>query len=191
MIVLLHGIHAEGQNTVVDEIAAYLGQPFLYPDYGYILAVETRRINPAVVGALLPYIGEKDVLIGHSNGCCIAYRIAQQKPVKGLVLIDGALKRDLVLPSWVEFCDVYFNAGDDITEVAEAAARIPGFPVDPMWGDLGHAGYSGDDKRVTNIDCGATQGLPVVSGHSDISVPGKIEAWGPYIAARLTKVMQS
>jgi pimeloyl-ACP methyl ester carboxylesterase len=187
VIVVLHGIHTSAGDPAVPSLFPYLPGPHTWPDYGYILALETRRINPAVIGALLPYIGSQDVLVGHSNGCAIAFQVAQKVPVRGLVLIDAALRRNIVMPAWVEFCHVYFNAGDDITELAEFEADLPASPVDPMWGEMGHAGYSGTDPRVQNYDCGATAGLPAVSGHSDIFTPEKIKAWGPFIGQRLAE----
>ncbi len=180
MIHALHGIHTASGSTVMPALFAYLPQKVQYPDYGFILAIETRRINPAIAGALLPYIGPEDILIGHSNGCAVIYELLQSglNP-RGVVFINGALRTDFILPTKCQFAHVYFNAGDDITILAMAGAE-EGL-VDPCWGQLGHSGYSGSDHRVINVDCGNTQKMPVVSGHSEIFCPGKIEAWGPFI----------
>lgn len=189
MIHLLHGIHTAAGDPHVPALIPYLPGPHKFPDYGWIAALETRRINPAVIGTLIPYVEPDDILVGHSNGCAIAYQVAEEVPVRGLVFINAALHRNIVLPAWVKFAHVYFNAGDDITQVAEFQADMPVPLVDPVWGKMGHAGYSGTDPRVRNFDCGAIKDMPVVIGHSDIFEPEKIKAWGPFIRDELATAM--
>lgn len=160
----------------------------MHPDYGYVLAAETRRINPMVVGLLKPYVDTGDVLIGHSNGCAVIYELLQELvktsvKVRGVVFINAALSERIELPAAVDWCDVYYNNGDSITEVAKIAAWIGSAPR--CWGEMGHAGYVGGDPRVTNIDCGNTDGLPKVNGHSDLFTADNLPAWGVYIKWRL------
>jgi hypothetical protein len=163
------------------------------PDYGLITAVETRIANPLIVRTLTPYVEPGDLYIGHSNGCAIGYDLMNAGArLAGAVLINAALRRDikLVAPSWV---DVYYNEGDTATVAAVAAARLG--LADPVWGDMGHAGYLGTDPSIVNIDCGkkskglatlrGTEDLPAVSGHADIFTPGKLEYWAPYIVRRV------
>ena len=124
------------------------------PDYGLITACETRVANPLIVRSLLPYVEPGDVYVGHSNGCAIGYDLVQHgfKPA-GMVLINAALKRDITLDAGT-WADVYYNAGDDATVAAQLAVRLG--IVDPVWGEMGHAGYSGSDPRVMNVNCGIT-----------------------------------
>lgn len=185
MIHLIHGIHTQAAEGPLLALQPYLPQPVKYVEYGWIAALESRRWNPAIVGSVMPYVDPDDILIGHSNGCCIAYRIAREVKVKALVLINAALRSDVLLPDWLEKVDVYYNAGDKITEVAEFEAGLPIAPVDKLWGDMGHEGYKGTDPRVTSIDCGNTTGRLVVDGHSDIGMPAKMKDWGPYIGERV------
>lgn len=164
------------------------------PDYGLITAVETRIANPLISRTMAPYIEPGDLYIGHSNGCAIGYDLIQGfgAPFAGLVLINGALRRDISLPAGM-WADVYYNAGDEATVAAVASARLG--LSDPVWGDMGHAGYLGDNPAVTSIDAGksspalavlhGTQDLPAVSGHSAIFEPGRVEHWAPYIVARV------
>lgn len=154
-----------------------------YPDYSYILGIETRIANPIVCGSLQPYIASKDIIIGHSNGCAIAYDLMTKYgvTVAGAIFINGALEQDIArMAPWY---DVYFNPGDSITEVAKWGAAIGA--TDRVWGELGHAGYKGGDPLITNINCGATKDMPIVSGHSDFFTPGKLAAWGPYLVNRI------
>lgn len=186
MIHLIHGIHTE-PTSPVKGLVPYLEQAgfrVAYPEYGFELALETRIVNPMLVGSLLPYIAPGDILIGHSNGCAIAYALMLLgAPIQGAVFINGALETTLMRPTGIKWLDVYYNAGDDITVAARIAADI-GIVV-PIWGELGHSGYAGNDPRVSDFDCGRTPGLPVVIGHSDFFTPSKLEAWGPFLVNRL------
>lgn len=186
MIHLIHGIHTE-PTSPVKALIPYLkaaGFEVAYPEYGYELALETRIVNPMLIGTLLPYIAPGDVLIGHSNGCAIAYALMQLgAPVSGAVLINGALETTIVRPGTCQWIDVYYNAGDDLTIAARIAADIG--IVAPIWGELGHSGYAGNDPEICDFNCGASQAMPVVSGHSDLFTPSKLGAWGPFLVGRL------
>lgn len=182
---LVHGIHTSGSDQAPEALIPYLPPPVCYPDYGYELALATRILNPMIEGTVTPYIDPGDVMIGHSNGCAIIYDLLQRgaKP-SGVVFINGALDQLFALPACVEWCDVYWNDGDTITEAAKVAAALG--LVDLCWGELGHAGYAGSDPRVTNINAGATPGFPKVSGHSAIFDSANLPSWGPYIAQRIS-----
>lgn len=186
MIHLIHGIHSSTGKSAVEGLIPYLraaGFDVRYPDYGWIAGLETRIANPIICGSLLPYIGADDILIGHSNGCAIAYDLLSRRGAKvaGAVFINAALEQSIQpLAPWI---DVYFNAGDDITEAAKIGAAL--HVTDTVWGMMGHAGYDGKDPSITNINCGSTPGLPVVSGHSDLFTPSKLAAWAPYIVSRI------
>ncbi len=92
---LIHGIHSGGLNDQAHRLLPYLeriGLPVVFPDYGYILGIESKRINPIVVGSILPYIEPGDVMVGHSNGCAIIARLAALgAPMAGAVLVNAAL----------------------------------------------------------------------------------------------------
>jgi hypothetical protein len=181
---LLHGIHTGGPSWIEGFIPYLAPLDVKYPDYGWILGAETRVINPAVVGSLKPYIASSDVLLCHSNGCAIAYDLMHSDvQFAGAVFINAALEQDIVRPPGIEWIDVYFNSGDDITEAAKLGAAL-GID-DPVWGEMGHAGYVGVDPKISNINCGTLAGLPPLDGHSDIGTPAKFAKWGPYVANRI------
>ena len=167
---LLHGIHTEGANQAPELLIPYLsaaGYDVRYPDYGFILAIESAVVNPIVVGSMLPYIALDDIVIGHSNGCAIAYDLMHTgAPFAGAVFINAALEQDIIRPVACKWIDVYFNSGDTITEAAKVAQQL--HIVDANWGEMGHAGYAGKAPQITKIDCGNSAPLPVVSGHSAI-----------------------
>jgi hypothetical protein len=186
VIHVFHGIHTASGSAVVPGLFPYLEtiNDVVYPDYGFILAVESRRINPVVAGSVRPYIGDGDILLGHSNGCAIIYELVLSGLLpRGMVLINAALRRDFQVPTGMEFVHVYFNAGDELTILAQAGAA-DGL-VDPEWGDCGHAGYSGHDPRVRNFDCANTPGMPCVWGHSAIFEDENLEQWGRFIRDRI------
>lgn len=189
---VVHGILDPVGKAGLLKLVPYLQQAGFdvrVPDYGLITAVETRIANPLIVRTLLPYIEPGDLYVGHSNGCAIGYDLilAGARPA-GAVFINAALKRNIELPGAM-WADVYYNAGDDATVAAVASAALG--LSDPVWGDMGHAGYDGLNPGIANVNCGLLglmwQGapLPSVSGHSDIFTDGKIEAWGPYITRRV------
>jgi hypothetical protein len=192
MIHLIHGIHTSFSDSTVPGLVPYLektGERVVHPDYGYILALETKRINPMVVGLLKPYIEDGDILVGHSNGCAIIHELlAAGVQASGIVLINAALERNIVLPPWVKWCDVYFNEGDTITEVAELSEEL-GLTA-RCWGEMGHAGYKGDDtwttSITTNLDAGKTPFIPKASGHSAMILPPNLAKWGDLVQRRIT-----
>lgn len=190
IIHLVHGIHTEGPGPISALRSFLTGFDVRDPDYGYIYGIETRFINPPIVGALKPYIGPEDIVIAHSNGCAIAYDLMSQGVrMGGAIFINAALQQDILRPSWVPWIDVYYNAGDEITEAARIAAQFG--LADPCWGEMGHGGYLGPDKMIGNIDCGATRNMPIVFGHSDYFTPSKISAWGPYTIDRMRDKLSS
>lgn len=189
---LVHGIHTEPDSRVKGLIP-YLkaaGFDVKYPEYGYELAVETRYLNPIIEGVMQPYVESGDIFVGHSNGCAITYHLMQMgAPVIGAVFINGALERTLRRPGNCSFIDVYYNPGDEITEVAKIGAEFGIFDED--WGELGHSGYDGTDGLIENFNCGATAGMPIVSGHSDFFTPEKLAEWGPFLTKRLVALTAS
>jgi hypothetical protein len=197
---VVHGILCRPGCSGLLNLVPYLraaGLDCRVPDYGLITAVETNVANPLIRRTLLPYIEPGDLYIGHSNGCAIGYELLKLgAPLAGVTFINGALKRDISLPapptpSWL---DVYYNEGDDATVAAVIGAKLG--LTDPVWGEMGHAGYAGADARVTNIDAGksspgrvcldGTQDLPRVLGHSAIFEPAKLGAgWARFITSRI------
>jgi hypothetical protein len=184
MIHLIHGIHTEGESPVEGLIPFLDPLSVKYPDYGYILGVETRIVNPIIVGALRSYIEPGDIIIGHSNGCAVAYDLMRTgAPIAGMVFINAAVEQTIVRQAPTKWIDIYFNPGDEITEAAKLGKQLG--ITDPVWGEMGHAGYKGTDPAIINFNCGATVGLPIVSGHSDFFTPSKLAKWGPFLADRI------
>lgn len=178
-VILIHGIYTQ-PPSVVEGLIPYLTRyPVIYPDYGWISGIETKFVNPIIVGTLLPFIEPDDTIVAHSNGCAIAYDLMNRGvPMKGAIFINAALERNIVRPDWVPWIQVIYNAGDEITEAAKLGAELG--LTDPVWGEMGHAGYSGSDSHIVNTDAG-----PEVSGHSDLFTPAHLVKWGPFVDSLL------
>lgn len=185
-VYLIHGIRTEPTSPVKGLISYLLAGGFevRYPEYGYELALETRIVNPMIVGTLLPCIEPGDLLIGHSNGCAISYELMKKgAPAVGAVFINGALETDIVRPGTCQWIDIYCNSGDEVTEAAKWGAKVG--LVDSVWGELGHSGYSGNDPEIRTINGDHTPGEPMLYGHSDLFTPAKLSAWGPLIVQKI------
>lgn len=149
----------------------------IIPTYGFLPALLLGLIpwlDDRIAEALSGFIEEEDILVGHSNGGTLTYLISQRKQIRGAVLLNAALETDK-LPE-AQFIHIYFNAGDIVTKLSS----ILPFHV---WGGMGGLGYTGQDKRVKNIDQGnPPEGLPVLDGHSDVFTVGKCRRWARYMA---------
>jgi hypothetical protein len=182
---LVHGIHSTGQ-TPIEGLSRYFpfGSHIAYPDYGFILGLESRVVNPIITGTLQPYVSPLDIMIGHSNGCAVIYDLMHRGvAMAGAVFVNAALDPHIIRPTTVPWIDVYYNPGDTVTEAAQLGALL-GID-DPVWGEMGHSGYQGTDAAIANFNCGATPGLPQVDGHSDFFTSGNLAGWGPFLAAHV------
>lgn len=187
VIHLIHGIHTQGPSPV-EGLIPYLPAPVAYPDYGWEAGVETRIVNPFIVGTLLPYVARSDILIGHSNGCAIIYDLLNRGvQCAGAIFINAALKQDIVRPPGCPWIHVYSNAGDEITEAAKLGAELG--LTDRVWGEMGHAGYIGNDPMIPNFFCDRIPTMPLVSGHSDFFTPRCLPSWGPYLWRRAAEYL--
>jgi hypothetical protein len=174
-VILIHGIHTSGPAPIEGLIPYITRYPVKYPDYGWIAGLETRIANPIIVGSLLPFIEPDDYLVGHSNGCAIIYDLMNAGArMKGAVFINAALEQNITRPAGVPWIHVIYNPGDEITEAAKLGAELG--LTDPVWGEMGHAGYNGTDPMIPNTNAG-----PQVSGHSDLFTPSHLATWGPFV----------
>lgn len=186
---LIHGIHTEPTSPVVPGLIPFLkrtGLPVFAPNYNFILAAETRRVNPMVANVLLPYIEAGDILVGHSNGCAIAHALlVLGAPASGLICINAALDNDIEIPKQLKWMTVYWNEDDTLVEVAQLASVVGIAPR--AWGMMGHTGYTGPSLLPKSISCGKDRpvGMPWVRGHSDFFTHANLPAWGDDVRSRI------
>ena len=147
-VFLLHGIHQErGKESTV-------GFKTLIPqahkrDYGAILSWQALWVNRSLAETLADEIDEHRgaLIIGHSNGCAIASRVAELSAcVRGLVMINPALDVDWKPPSTLRWMNVYYHPND-------SAVRLARWIPFTRWGAMGATGAPPTGKtRVWNFN---------------------------------------
>lgn len=184
---LIHGIHEHGDGGNTAKLKPFFekaGFKVVVHDYGYARALFTRIANPWRVRKIAKHVKPDDILVGHSNGCTISWMLQRKRQVRGCVFINPALDEDVAFAgtAWV---DVYFNRNDEIVALSESW----GFwdLIKHPWGEMGKIGYVGPDRRVTNIDCQKTRGMPRLHGHSDFFSKRKLPKWAGYLVRRVAE----
>ena len=176
MCYLIHGIKTQDAERSTISFLQYLLTGFRTKivDYGYVPAIAAPIIsllNRCVVKKLADQIRPRQILIGHSNGCAVAYALSNKMPVHGLVLINPALDCDVKFNSGLKFVHVYWSKKDRVTWLSK-------FVPFSQWGSMGTEGYTGDDPRVKQWEMDVT--------HTDIGSAEIALKWGPLIATNLT-----
>ncbi len=183
-IVVIHGIHArEGESNVWRlkpylEMAGHSAEVF---EYGFVGALWARFANPGIARRLAAHVAIEPPLdyVCHSNGAAVLYLAMRDHGLtaRRVSLINPALDSDIRLPH-AQHTDIYYNADDAVVGLASLLRRH-------YWGRMGNAGYVGPfDPAIANIDCQAQPGLPRLAGHLDFFTPGKLDAWGRFLADR-------
>lgn len=143
--VKVHGIKARDDYDNLDSLDPWLEGQIIDADYGYLPATFARIINPFLARMLRNMTPAGAIGVGHSNGCALLIKAAELgAPFKRLILINPALDSDAELPPQIEKCLVLANRHDHIVR---AASVLPWH----SWGAMGKTGYTGKDKRYTNI----------------------------------------
>ena len=145
---LLHGFNVrDSGKSTTDQLIQPLqdnGHLTIDLDYGFWLLARVRLCNAPLAAVIARMAMPNCALIGHSNGCTIAWLAAQAgAPAERLILINPALDSNAAFPSLIGRIDVYYSPSDRPTWLAQ---WLPGNP----WGAMGHTGYLGKDPRVTS-----------------------------------------
>ena len=175
-ILIVHGIH----NNDNEAWMSYLLWKFNGAGwnahkwtYGYAYAMLTRWQNPGRSERLAALIEPGDVLLGHSNGCCLIWMAAELgAPIGGAILINPALDSDKVMAKQVKWVNIYANRQDEAVKVAAV------FPAHP-WGSQGRDGLTVDDSPRSKVIWTSSEHVdaPAVHGHSAALAPGSLEPW--------------
>jgi len=181
-IVMIHGIRGENPEKHIGRLAPEFrrqGFSVIIPNYGsfnlFSLFV-SAYVDTKVSSAILPFLQEDDILLGHSNGATLVYMLTQKIRVRGAILVNAALDADK-LPN-ADFIHIYFNHGDMVSSLS---ALMPFTP----WGAMGSVGYTGPvNHTVMNIDCGdPPYDLPQLDGHSALFEAGNTAPWARFMSA--------
>ena len=175
---LIHGIKTWDANRSTISFLKYTLTRLrvVAVSYGYIPVLVafflSRVINWFVVRRLVNHIRQGQILIGHSNGCTIAYGVSQKLYTYGLVLINPALDCDVEFDPYIKFIHIYYSHNDRITWLS----RLVPFS---LWGSMGTVGYKGKDPRVKQWDMGTS--------HNDIGEAEIAMQWGPVITRNIMR----
>ncbi|MDC0003786.1 alpha/beta hydrolase [Porticoccaceae bacterium] len=187
IVILIHGFNVwDGGRATVGRLAPFfnaLGVPHFAVNYGHFGLLETRfkniKVAERVAAACKAAVGQKVIVIGHSNGCAIAHLAARAFGAKidKMVYINPALKKDMPLPASVGALDVWHSPSDKPVRVSKWLLPSRMRP----WGEMGATGYQGgEDTRITNFN--KEVNYPVHSSeHSDVFTLSKLPYFGPLI----------
>lgn len=179
---LIHGFNVldGGKDTVV-RLTPYLelgGHKTKAHDYGWVDMFRLRCRNDEAVQRIAPHVRPGDILVGHSNGCLVAWRLIQEGVRPGAVVcIQPALRRDTPWPEDLPVLCLY-NERDWVVILGRAWSRFVSV-VNPFrnrhgWGAAGRHGF--DQESVTNLD--TLKGPTPAEKHSGIFRKPALQYWG-------------
>jgi hypothetical protein len=191
---LIHGFnetHPLQKPTiaVLAPLIRYRGCNVHVHDYGEWDLVATRN-NENIARVIYPSIRDGDTLVGFSNGAAlIAHLQKMGVACPNIVLIQPALSNKWVPNSYCQKVTVFWNPGDKATVAGKWWRRITGimpwrWKEKHHWGEMGHTGYVGKDKRFTQYDTTGVENLPNVSGHSHWD-DDENRAWREFIVSKV------
>ena len=177
-VLIVHGIHTDEHTMWMRYFAAkfrHRGWDAEYWTYGYAYALLTRWQNPGRARKLASLIQPGDVVLGHSNGACLAWMAAEiGAPMRGAILLNPALDTDKVMAKQVEWANLYANRGDE-------AVKLAGMFLAHPWGAQGRDGLTVADPRYKITFTDDSRPAPMVWGHSDIFSLANLPDWSDRI----------
>ena len=174
-IIIVHGIHTDDSEGWMDRVARGFkedGWDARVWTYGYAYALLTRWQNPGRARKLAEIIPPGSVVLGHSNGCALAWMAAELgAPIQGAILVNPALDTDKVMAPHVPWINLYPNKHDEAVKIAKL---LPAHP----WGAQGRDGLTVSDPRyLTRWTHEPTRLAKAVEGHSAVWEPKVIHGW--------------
>ncbi len=150
-VFVLHGFNVRdgGTGSIDKLIPALVGADFevVEFDYGWMFLLGAKLRDRFLARKLAKMVQPGDVVIAHSNGCCIAQMAAELgAPFAVMVFISPALDRDAERPAQVGERHVWHTPSD------EWVTKARWLPF-AKWGDMGAVGYQGKpDERTKNYN---------------------------------------
>ena len=171
-VIVVHGIHTNDTEGWMDYMVSRFtkeGYESFKWTYGYAYALLARFQNPSRARKLAAIIQHGDVIVGHSNGCTLAYMAHRLgAPMQGAILLNPALDTATVFN--IPWVNLYPNTTDDVVAWGGILRAHP-------WGAQGKYGLSKFVDaphyltRFTDFD------EPRATGHSGILKPDVLPAW--------------
>jgi pimeloyl-ACP methyl ester carboxylesterase len=157
LLLTLHGWKSKG--VYMEYYNKYAGEfDFIIFNWTYGWMIAKTLKNVGIVNRVNDFIdfyhsltGQKTILIGHSNGCEIAWSVQKTNPyVLGLVFNNAALDADVEFGTHLQFVHNWYTPGDIWVKIAEW------LPLN-KWGGLGAKPYDGPNKDIVrNFNKGLT-----------------------------------
>lgn len=180
---LIHGFNvSDGGRGSVGRLSPWLHDTRLH-DYGWTFLLRLRGVNRDAVRRLALQAKDGDVLVAHSNGCLIVWRLVHEMQARGktpgaVVCIQPALRRDTRWPDNVPVLCCH-NPADWIVSLGRIWGRFASV-ANPWrnrhgWGAAGRYGFTLGQANVTNLD--TTSEHPQAKGHSGIFQSPALEHW--------------
>lgn len=164
-VIIVHGIHTDDDAAWLKAFEAGFESEGWIADnytYGYAWALTTRFRNPPRAKALAEMVRPGDIVLGHSNGGCLAWMAAELgAPIGGAILLNPALDSDRVMASHVPWVNLYANRFDEAVPLARLFRGHP-------WGAQGRDGLTVEDARYRTRFTDDAPDLPQIRGHSTI-----------------------
>jgi len=184
MIRLVHGFNVwDGGASTIDRFKPFLPPPIVEDDYGWTFLIGVRFRNAEAVERIAREIQPGTVLIGHSNGALICWKVAQLCPDKilGVVTINAALRRDTLWPPGIEVLNLY-NPFDLAVLVGRWWSRLVslGGIRRHGWGAAGRYGFSAGQANVRSVDTSSEVWQVRAARHSGIFSPEAARHWGRF-----------
>lgn len=181
---LLHGFNvSDGGTDTVGLLEPYLPGTERIIDHGWAGPITVASVNDDAVAELVSRAKPGDVVIGHSNGCLIAWRAAQQVRFGAVVTINPALRRDTLWPHGMPVLNLY-NSTDWVVQLGRIWGRlVTATGLETLgWGAAGRYGFTSGQSDVCNLDTHAPYWPHPVSGHSGVFRDDEaLDYWGRYI----------
>ena len=183
---VIHGFNVRdnGRNTT-DKLLPYFrqrGYLAMDHDYGWVGPIRLRRRNARSVEEILPWIAPGDILVGHSNGCLLCWKLIEAgAPAAKVVCIQPAMKKGTVWSKSVQVLCL-FNDKDRVMYLSYAWSRLTSFinifrePHD--WGYAGKVGFT-EAENVLNIN--TRKAVNPAKGHSGLFRPFSLAFWSHVI----------
>lgn len=173
----------DGGHGSIGRLYKHLSPEVCEYSYGWAGLLGLAWANRRAIRGLLERIQPGDSIVAHSNGCLIAWQIAQIIPLKSVVCINPALRRDARWPNNTRVLCIH-NSEDWIVNLGRIWGRL--FQNDGIqaqgWGAAGRYGFTSSQDNVDNIDSAMDWWEKPVHGHSalfteDMYWGGLINRW--------------
>ena len=184
-VIIVHGIHtsdnAGWMHYLERRFLEYGWRTYVWT-YGYAYALLTRVQNPGRAERLADLIEPGDVVLGHSNGGCLAWMAAELgAPISGAILVNPALDTDKLMAKQVQWVNLYTNRHDAAVPLASWFGLRDIVPH--PWGAQGRDGISVPDvPRYRVVESSVPRNdAPAVKGHSAVLATDALPAWSHVI----------